>query len=99
MAGTTRVRYGLRVSLRDLARAAGIDAEYTSWRGEAAGASDEAVLAALEALSGDLAIDVRDPVAATAELERRRWAEVGPVCAVAWDGMLELPFTVPLVGW
>ena len=83
------------MSLRDLARAAGIDAEYTSWRGEPTSASDDAVLAAVHALAGDLAIDVSDPVAATAELERRRWAEVGPVCAVAWDGMLELPFTVP----
>jgi 4-alpha-glucanotransferase len=86
------------VSFRDLARAAGIDVDYTSWRGEATSASDEAVLAALHALAGDLDLDVtriEDAAAAEKELERRRWAEVGPPVALAWDGMLELPFTVP----
>jgi len=86
------------VSLRDLARAAGIDADYTSWRGEPTSASDEAVLAALHALAGDLDLNLarpEDAPAAQRELERRRWAEVGPPVAIAWDGMLELPFTVP----
>ena len=86
------------MSLRDLARTAGIDADSTSWRGEPPSASDEAVLAALHALAGDLDIDVphvEDAPAVEKELERRRWAEVGPPVALAWDGMLELPFRVP----
>ena len=86
------------MSLRDLARTAGIDADYTSWRGEPTSASDEAVLAALHALAGDLDLDVariEDAPAAEKELERRKWAEVGPPVAIAWDGMLELPFSVP----
>ena len=44
-------------SLRDLARAAGIDANYSSWRGEPTAASDEAVIAALSAIAPDLGID------------------------------------------
>jgi 4-alpha-glucanotransferase len=86
------------VSLRDLARAAGIDADYTSWRGEPTSASDEAVLAALHALAGDLDLDVsrvEDAPAVEKELARRTWAEVGPPVVVAWDGVLELPFRVP----
>jgi len=86
------------VSIRDLARTAGIDADYTSWRGEPTSASDEAVLAALHALSADLELNLarpEDAPAAERELARRRWAEVGPPVAIAWDGMLELPFTVP----
>lgn len=86
------------MSLRDLARTAGIDADYTSWRGEPTSASDEAVLAALHSLAGDLDLDVAsiaDAPAAEKELVRRKWAEVGPPVALAWDGMLELPFSVP----
>lgn len=86
------------MSLRDLARAAGIDADYTSWRGEPTAASDEAVLAALHALAPDLDLRldrVEDAPAIEKDLERRRWAEVGPPVALAWGGMLELPFRVP----
>jgi 4-alpha-glucanotransferase len=86
------------VSLRDLARTAGIDADYTSWRGEPTSASDEAVLAALHALAPDLDLDVAsiaDAPAAEKELTRRLWADIGPPVAIAWDGMLELPFRVP----
>ena len=54
-----------------LCRAAGIDADYTSWRGEPTSASDEAVLAALHALAGDLDLNlarVDDTRAAEKEL-------------------------------
>lgn len=84
--------------LRELARAAGIEPEYTSWRGEPATASDAALLRALAALAPDLGVAIASPddaPAALRELERRRWHEiVGPV-ALAWDGELELAFAVP----
>jgi 4-alpha-glucanotransferase len=81
-------------SLRDLARAAGLDPEYADWRGQHAGASDEAVWQALHALAPGLGIDVtRDD--ALGELERRRWAEVCPAVVLAWDGELGLPLSVP----
>lgn len=84
--------------LRDLARAAGIDPEYTSWRGEPAASSDGALLQALHALAPDLGIAITnagDAPAATAELERRRWREIVPPVVLAWDGLVEVPFSVP----
>jgi len=44
--------------LRDLARAARIDPEYTSWRGEPTASSDESLLLALRALAPDLGIAI-----------------------------------------
>ena len=82
------------MSLRELARAAGIDPEYTSWRGEPAAASDESVRAALAAIARDLGVDISAPDV-LAQLERQRWAERVPPVVVAWDGTLEVPFSVP----
>jgi 4-alpha-glucanotransferase len=83
--------------LRELARAAGIDPEYTSWRGEPATASDEALLQALRALAPDLGIAITnadDAPAALRELEQRRWLEIVPPVVLAWDGLLVVPFSV-----
>lgn len=81
-------------SLRDLARAAGLDAEYTSWKGEQAAASDESLWLALRALARDLGVDLDHPHAA-AELERKRWLEIVPAVVLAWDGRVSIPFQVP----
>lgn len=87
----------MAVDLRELARAAGIDSNYTSWRGEPTAASDEAVRAALKAVGPDLGIDFEamDPDAAWAAIEARTWAERVPPVVVAWDGELDLPIRVP----
>src|SRR5690606_12081261 len=87
-------RVAVTSSLRDLARAAGIDPEYTSWRGEPARASDDSLRQALHALAPDLGVDVTRPDAA-AELLRLQWSEVVPPVVLAWDGTLSLPFSVP----
>ena len=94
------VRYGgvPGSALKDLARAAGLDPEYTSWRGEPAASSDEALLQALRAMASDLGIAITNPddaPAAIQELERRRWREIAPPVVLAWDGMLDMPFCVP----
>jgi len=85
------------VGLRELARAAGLDPDYTSWRGAPTAASDEAVRAALRALGPDLQIDfdALDPDAAHAAIESRTWDEQVPPVIVAWDGELVVPFRVP----
>ncbi len=80
-------------AMRDLAKAAGLDPEYSSWRGQPVRASDESVHQALQTLAPDLGIDITSANAA-AELERMRWAEVVPPVVLAWDGMLSLPFSV-----
>jgi 4-alpha-glucanotransferase len=81
------------VSLRELARAAGIDPDYLSWRGAPTTASDDAVRQALLALAPDLGIDI-DAVDAIAQLEHRRWQETVPPVVVAWDGELIVPMRV-----
>ena len=83
----------LSPSGRELARAAGIDADYLSWRGEPIAASDESILQALQALAPDLGIDVTAPDA-LARLEERRWTELVPPVIVAWDGELDVPLRV-----
>ena len=87
----------MAVDLRELARAAGIDPDYTSWRGEPTSASDEAVRAALRALGPDLGIDfdATAPDAALAAIEARTWAELVPPVVVAWNGELDVPLRVP----
>ena len=87
----------MAVDVRELARAAGIDPDYTSWRGEPTSASDEAVRAALRAVGPDLGIDfdALDPDAAYAAIEARTWAERVPPVVVAWDGELVVPLRVP----
>jgi 4-alpha-glucanotransferase len=84
-------------SLRDLANAAGLDPEYTSWKGEPAAASDESLRLALRAFARDLGVEVErmGPHAALQALERKRWLEVVPPVVLAWDGRLSLPFSVP----
>ncbi|MBA3818062.1 MAG: 4-alpha-glucanotransferase, partial [Deltaproteobacteria bacterium] len=84
--------------LHELARAAGIDPEYTSWRGKPVASSDEALLAAIQALAPDLGIEVgraEDAPAALAVLERARWTQVVPPVVVGWNGTIVVPFTVP----
>ena len=84
--------------LRELASAAGLDPEYTSWRGEPAASSDEALLQALHALAGDLGVTITSPddaPAAVREVERRRWLTTVAPVVLAWDGTLEVPFHVP----
>ncbi|HEX4450755.1 MAG TPA: 4-alpha-glucanotransferase [Kofleriaceae bacterium] len=84
--------------LRELARAAGIDADYLTWRGEPTAASDESITSALIALAPDLGIDatsIADPQRALALLDERRWSERVPPVVVAWDGELVVPMRVP----
>ncbi len=78
-------------ALRDLARAAGLDPDYTSWRGTETSSSDESLRAALQALAPELGIDVGDP-GAIGVLERARWAELVPPVVVGWDGAIVVPF-------
>jgi 4-alpha-glucanotransferase len=83
--------------LRELARAAGIDADYLSWRGEPTAASDESIRAALVALAPDLGIDaasIVDPELAIARIDERRWSERVPPVVVAWDGEVIIPMRV-----
>jgi 4-alpha-glucanotransferase len=85
-------------ALRALARIAGIDPEYTSWKGKPARASDETLLLALHALAPDLGIDIKRPddaAKAHAYLERKAWAELVPPVVLAWDGNVDVPFCVP----
>jgi 4-alpha-glucanotransferase len=72
--------------------------EYMSWRGQPTASSDDALLQTLRALAPDLGVAITsadDAPAATLELERRRWRELVPPVVLAWDGSLEVPFTVP----
>ncbi|MEO8707110.1 MAG: 4-alpha-glucanotransferase [Kofleriaceae bacterium] len=81
-----------------LARAAGLDPEYTSWRGTQISADEGALLEAVQALAPELGIQVTssdDPRAAIAELERKRWRELVPPVVIGWDGALVIPFAVP----
>lgn len=84
---------------RELARAAGIDPEYTSWRGEPSAASDESLLAALFALAPDLGAApeaiAADPAGTLVAIERERWNEVVPPVVIGWNGTLVVPFRVP----
>ncbi len=82
------------MSLRDLARAAGIDADYRDWRGQPTAASDESVRHALAALAPDLGVDI-DANDAAQQLERAQWQQIVPDVVLAWDGMLVMPFSVP----
>jgi 4-alpha-glucanotransferase len=85
-------------SLRELAKAAGLDADYTSWRGVPVSASDESVLAALRAMAPDLGIALvgpEDAPGAIAAIERERWNEIVPPVVIGWDGTIVIPFAVP----
>lgn len=85
-------------ALRDLAKAAGLDVDYTSWRGEPTSASDEAVFATLRALAPALGLKLERPEdaqGAIGVLERERWNEVAPPVVIGWDGTLVVPFAVP----
>ena len=86
----------MAAKLRELARAAGLDPDYTSWRQEPTSASDESVRAALTALTPDLGIDLLGlaPEAALQALEVRQWSECVPPVVRAWDGELDVPFRV-----
>lgn len=85
-------------SLRELAKAAGIDPEYQGWTGKPVASSEEALLGMLRALVPDLGIAFEGPgdaPAALAALERARWVEIVPPVVVGWDGELVVPFSVP----
>ncbi len=82
------------MSLRELARAAGLDPEYTNWKGQPTVTSDESLRLALKALAPELGVDLERPDALHA-LEQKKWLEVVPPVVLAWDGRLVLPFTVP----
>lgn len=76
-----------------LAASLGVTAAYINYKGEPTRASRDAVLAVLAALGQPVGTD-REASERRLELERARWNE-GPVCAVAWDGALDLPLRVP----
>jgi 4-alpha-glucanotransferase len=85
-------------ALRQLARAVGLDADYSSWRGEPTSASDESVLAVLRALAPDLGIKLErmdDAAGAIGVLERETWRQIVPAVVVGWNGHVEVPFSVP----
>lgn len=82
------------MSLRDLAHAAGLTPEYTSWKGEPAAASEETLRFALKALEPELGVEI-DRADALSVLEHERWRQVVPPVVLAWDGRLSLPFSVP----
>ncbi len=84
------------MNLRALARAAGLDPDYTSWRQTPTSASDASVRAALAALTPDLGVDVlgMEPEAAIRALEGVQWSECVPPVVRAWDGELDVPFRV-----
>lgn len=81
-------------SLRELARAAGIDAQYADWRGRPTGASDESVRMAMSALAPDLGVSNIDAHDALEQLERARWSRLVPDVVLAWDGLCIVPFSV-----
>ena len=86
------------MSLTELANAAGIDAAYTNFRGQPTKASDEAVLAAIHAMSRELQISVEKPEdarAASAAIERGKWAEIVPPVVIGFGGNFVVPFRVP----
>lgn len=85
-------------ALELLADAAGVDPAYRSWRGDAARASTEALVATLRALAPDLGFAFEhedDAPAALRECELARWREIAPPVVVAWGGELVMPFAVP----
>jgi len=85
-------------ALRELAKAAGLDPEYQSWRGVPAVSSDAALIAMLRALAPDLGVafhDADDAPAALVALERALRGERVPPVVVAWNGELAVPIRVP----
>ena len=77
------------MTLTALANAAGIDAEYTNFKGEPTRASDESVRAALEAL-----LISPDDSASLANIQRAKWAEVVPNVVIGFGGVIVVPFNV-----
>ena len=91
-------------TLRELARAAGIEHVYRGWDGQPVGAS----AAALRAVLAELGVHVADAARehdALAALEREHWREVVPPVLVAWSDAasgagkrglwLDVPMRVP----
>ncbi|MBA3542494.1 MAG: 4-alpha-glucanotransferase, partial [Deltaproteobacteria bacterium] len=84
--------------LHTLASAAGIDPEYTSWRGQRVTSSDESLLAGLRTLAPTLGFELNGPedaAGALAQLHRARWDERVPSVVYGWDGSLTIPLAVP----
>ena len=85
-------------TLRQLARVAGLDPDYTSWTGAPTSSSDGALLDMLRALAPDLGIQIDsadDARGAIADIERERWNELVPPVVIGWDGALVVAFSVP----
>jgi len=85
-------------TLRALAQAAGITADYRAWNGRPASASDDSLLAAVRALGPDLGMVVERPddaATALAHLERQQYLEIVPPVVIGWDATLVVPFLVP----
>jgi len=82
------------LNLVDLARAAGFEPQYHSWRGEHVTSSDETLRMALAAVGPELGVDLERNDAIQA-LEHRQYQEIVPPVVLAWDGQLALPFSVP----
>lgn len=88
----------MHTPLRQLASAAGIDAEYIGWTGAPAVASDVSLIAVLQALQLDLGFQLAtsdDARGALADLERARWSEIVPPVVCGWNGEVVVPFAVP----
>jgi 4-alpha-glucanotransferase len=87
-----------RRALLELARVAGLEPEYTSWRGEPAAASDQALLAMLAMLGPELGFRCDRPEdgwAARAACERARWAQIVPEVVVGWAGVIDVAIALP----
>ncbi|MGE0549978.1 MAG: 4-alpha-glucanotransferase [Kofleriaceae bacterium] len=85
-------------ALRELARACGLEVEYTSWRGQPVAASDDAVLEVLAAMAGDFGFSIRRPddvPSAITAVARERWNEVVPPVVIGWDGAIVVPLSLP----
>jgi 4-alpha-glucanotransferase len=76
-----------------LAARLGVTAAYTGWDGRPVTATRESVLAVVAALGHPVGTD-REAIERLGHLERAWWHD-GPPCAVAWDGLLDLPLRVP----
>jgi 4-alpha-glucanotransferase len=87
-----------RRALLELARVAGLEPDYTSWRNEPTAASDQSLLAMLAMLGPELGFRCdrpEDAWAAKAACERARWAEVVPEVVVGWAGVVDVAIALP----
>ncbi len=84
-------------SLHALARAAGLETDYTNFEGHRTVTSDESLVAMLKTLVPDLGIafsSVNDAPAAMTALEHLKHAEIVPPVVIGWGRELVVPFSV-----